>query len=105
MQQRARIDVVVMIVRQKDGRRFGDQRTPERRYRGFRKPRKQPRIEEQHVVALAIENRSMSEMHRIPILDSLEPMSLDGGATRTHQTLVLMQRFDQPGEDMLSVTT
>ena len=101
VEQCTRIDVVVMVMGQEDRGRFGKQRTPERGHRGFGEPREQPRVEEQHLVALAIEQSRMAQMQHIPVSHDIEPVGADGFLRSNGQTVVLMQRLHQMRQQAL----
>src|SRR5207244_5623772 len=96
--------MIVVIMGQEDGSRFGQQRSPERRDGGFRKPGQQPGIEQQHLVPLPIQQRGMAEMDRVFILQRLKPAGPDGGGVRADQALMLMKGFGQSREQAFSIS-
>ena len=104
VQERARIHMIVVIMGQEDGSWFGQQRSPERRDGGLRKPGEQPGIEQQHLVPLPIQQRGMSEMDRVCILQHFEPAGPDRGGARADQAFMLMKGFDQSREHAFSIS-
>src|SRR5690349_18517907 len=73
MEQGAWINVVVMVMREENRRRLGQERGPQRRHRRFGKPGQQPGIEEEDLILLSVQQRRMPKMHRLAVLHHVEP--------------------------------
>ncbi len=95
MEQGARIYMVVVIVRQKHRRRFGQERSPQRGDGGFREPGQEPGVEQEGIVPLAIQQRRMAQVHGITILHGAKPALSNRRLRRTEQAFVLVQRFHE----------
>src|SRR4029079_15398943 len=101
VEQGAWIDVVVVVMREEDRGRLREKRGPQRRHRRFGKPGKEPGIEQEYIVLLAIQERRMPEMNRFSVLYDLEPSFPDHTNRRTAEALVLLQGVHQTRKNRL----
>ena len=93
-----------MVVRQEHGGRWRQQRSPQRRNRGFGKPGHQPRIKPEKPVLSPIDQGRVTQMNHILVPGRVEPLLANRRAVRHGQTLVRIELFKQMLELWRSVT-